>query len=80
MVHSLYVGPGAGGQGLGTRLLDQAVDGFRTAGLGEAQLWVFAANLAARRFYRRRGWAFDGGTRTEEEFGEPEMRLRRVLP
>lgn len=75
-VFSLYVDPDAQGGGVGRRLLDAAVEWFRSEGLTEATLWVFEANDRARRFYGRAGWTPDGGTRVEPEFGEPEVRLR----
>ncbi len=79
-VHSLYVSPDAQGMGLGSLLLDDAVATFRSEHLASAALWVFAANSAALGFYGSRGWLPDGGTRVEEGFGEPELRLRKALP
>lgn len=76
-VHSLYVSPMARGLGLGTRLLDAAYDALRADGAESVALWVFAANAPSIAFYRGRGWLPDGGTRTQAEFGEPELRLRR---
>ncbi len=76
-VHSLYVSPMARGLGLGTLLLDAAYDALRAGGTESVALWVFAANASSIAFYRGRGWLPDGGTRTQVEFGEPELRLRR---
>lgn len=76
-VHSLYVSPEARGLGLGTRLLDAAYEALRAGGATSVALWVFAANSPSIAFYRGRGWSPDGGTRTQDEFGEPELRLRR---
>lgn len=76
-VHSLYVSPEARGLGLGSLLLGTAYDTLRAGGASSAALWVFAANAPSIRFYRGRGWLPDGATRTQEEFGEPELRLRR---
>ncbi len=77
VVHSLYVAPSAQGLGIGTRLLDLAFESLRADGVRTAALWVFSANEPAIAFYRQRGWLPDGGTRTQDEFGEPELRLRR---
>ena len=74
-VHSLYVSPQAQGLGLGTKLLDEARAAFRAAGQRSAELWVFAGNAPSIAFYGSRGWLPDGGTRVEEQFGEPELRL-----
>ncbi|GAB2879169.1 GNAT family N-acetyltransferase [Nocardioides pacificus] len=48
---SLYVAPEAAGQGIGTALLELAKQ-LRPAGF---ELWVFASNQPARRFYARHG-------------------------
>jgi ribosomal protein S18 acetylase RimI-like enzyme len=77
VVHSLYVAPDARGLGLGTSLLDTAFETLRSAGARSVVLWVFAVNTPSIAFYRGRGWVPDGQTRTEVEFGEPELRLRR---
>ncbi|HCS62202.1 MAG TPA: GNAT family N-acetyltransferase [Microbacterium sp.] len=76
-VHSLYVAPRAHGGGIGKALLETAADALRTAGATTAALWVFAANAPSIAFYTARGWAPDGVTRTQEEFGELEQRMRR---
>ncbi|MBM0235983.1 GNAT family N-acetyltransferase [Micromonospora sp. ATA32] len=78
-VFSLYVHPDAQGLGLGRTLLDAAAGKLRAAGYATATLWVFAGNAAARAFYAAQGWTPDGGTRVEEAYGEPEVRLRRNL-
>jgi GNAT superfamily N-acetyltransferase len=51
-VDQLYVAPGFTGMGLGSRLVEHAKS-LRPAGL---QLWTFAANTAAQRFYLRHGF------------------------
>ncbi|WP_146231261.1 GNAT family N-acetyltransferase [Micromonospora sicca] len=79
-VFSLYVHPDAQGLGLGRTLLHAAAGQLRAGGYGTATLWVFAGNHAARAFYAGQGWTPDGGTRVEEAYGEPEVRLRRHLP
>ncbi len=76
-VFSLYVDPSMQGQGIGGQLLEAADAWFRARGWDRATLWVFAANDAALRFYGRHGWQPDGGQRSQDAFGEPEIRLRR---
>jgi GNAT superfamily N-acetyltransferase len=51
-VDQLYVDPDFTGMGLGTRLIELAKS-RRPAGL---QLWTFASNAGAQRFYRRHGF------------------------
>jgi GNAT superfamily N-acetyltransferase len=76
-VHSLYVAPHAHGGGIGRGLLETAADALREAGATAATLWVFAANTPSIGFYESHGWRPDGTTRTQDEFGEPEQRMRK---
>lgn len=62
----LYVHPQAQGFGVGSALLDRTPC---------TRLWVFEANLRARRFYERRGFTTDGGQ--ELYLGAPILRYRR---
>ncbi|MEX1077971.1 MAG: GNAT family N-acetyltransferase [Homoserinimonas sp.] len=78
-VHSLYVSPEAQGLGVGRRLLGAARDRLVSLGATDARLWVFANNAASLGFYRAQGWLPDGGERTQEEFGERELRLATRL-
>jgi RimJ/RimL family protein N-acetyltransferase len=70
MVMHLYLDPGWRGQGIGTRLLEEAA-----AELGpRLSLFCFARNAAARRFYEARGFrpvATGDGTDNEER--EPDV-------
>ncbi|MFI5896935.1 GNAT family N-acetyltransferase [Actinoplanes sp. NPDC051513] len=52
-VDQLYVDPAVTGRGLGSRLIDLAKS-RRPAGL---QLWTFASNTGAQRFYLRHGFS-----------------------
>jgi GNAT superfamily N-acetyltransferase len=79
VVHSLYVSPDAQGLGVGSRLLDAAFESLRADGARSVALWVFAANAPSMVFYEARGWRPDGQTRTQENFGEPELRMRREI-
>lgn len=76
---SLYVRWDASGAGLGGILLRDAEREMRLRGWSSARLWVFAANLRARRFYERQGWRADGPERIEAEFGELELGLWKRL-
>ncbi|MDT0212266.1 GNAT family N-acetyltransferase [Rothia sp. ARF10] len=77
-VHSLYVAPEAQGHGIGGLLLDAA---DRAApGVAGSDLWVFADNSPARRFYASRGWLPDGATRVDDRFRMPEAHLTRTAP
>lgn len=78
-VHSLYVSPKAQGLGVGSRLLGTASDRLAAKGATDAALWVFANNAPSLEFYRRQGWLPDGHERTQDEFGERELRLAKRL-
>jgi ribosomal protein S18 acetylase RimI-like enzyme len=68
-IDQLYLAPGWTGQGIGGRLLEEAV-----AGVTEARLYCFQANEGARRFYERHGFrvaASRSGMANEE--GLPDL-------
>jgi pimeloyl-ACP methyl ester carboxylesterase/GNAT superfamily N-acetyltransferase len=71
MVEQLYVAPAWIGQGIGSRLIELARE-RRPDGL---DLYCFAVNTRARRFYEGHGFwavAFGDGSRNEE--GQPDIR------
>lgn len=53
---SLYTAPAATGLGVGSALMDWAMDAFGARGADEVQLSVYAENDGAQRFYRRYGF------------------------
>ncbi|UIJ34982.1 GNAT family N-acetyltransferase [Allobranchiibius sp. GilTou73] len=71
-LYTLYVG--APGHGLGQHLLDAALPNDEPA-----ELWVFEANLAAQRFYRRNGFTPEGSRHVylPETAALPEIRMMR---
>lgn len=71
-VDQLYVDPLWTGKGLGSRLVELAKF-RRPAGL---QLWTFATNIGAQRFYQRHGFVVaetTDGSQNEEQ--EPDIRM-----
>lgn len=70
----LYCAASAIGSGLGTRLMDWALDEARTRGADEIRLSVWAGNHGAQRFYARYGFVhvadigFWVGQQRDEEF------------
>ncbi|WP_217577156.1 GNAT family N-acetyltransferase [Mesorhizobium sp. GbtcB19] len=74
-VEQLYLDPARTGQGIGSRLLDQA-----TADMPLIRLHCFQANTGARRFYERHGFraeAFGDGSTNEEGLPDILYVLRR---
>ena len=65
-VTALYLTPDAWGLGGGRQLLDTAKASLKAAGFAGAALWVLEANLAARSFYERQGWAPDGARKVDD--------------
>lgn len=70
----LYTDPEATGQGIGTRLMDWALDEARSFDADEIQLSVWSGNLGAQKFYARYGFEkvadihFMVGQQRDEEF------------
>lgn len=54
-IHTLYVLRAAQGEGVGKRLLQDAVRVLKDAGANGLIIWCLAANLKARGFYERMG-------------------------
>ncbi len=80
-VWAIYVDPSSWRHGLGTLLLDGAVERLTERGYSEAILWTLARTAQSRAFYEANGW-IAGETRVETFFGEVEEELvlyRRAL-
>ncbi len=77
-IEQLYARPGSTHQGLGTRLLQQALTELHAQGADTVRLWCFQANTGARRFYERHGFVaveFTDGSGNEE--GIPDVLYER---
>ena len=71
-IDQLYVAPGHTGRGLGGMLVDVAKRTY-PAGL---DLWAFAANVGALRFYENHGLTAVDRTDGDNEEGAPDVRYR----
>ena len=65
----LYVDPDHWGRGVGTSLLEGAMESLRRSSPERTRLWVLEGNVRAERFYLARGWTFDGVSRREVVWG-----------
>lgn len=68
-LHSLYIDPGALGQGIGHALMSHALSTFAAWGCEHANLWVLEGNSRAISFYERQGWRCTGATKVDRSFG-----------
>lgn len=56
-LYAIYVLPEHWSRNVGAPLMDRVLEGVRTGGHSRLALWVLAANLRARSFYERYGFA-----------------------
>jgi GNAT superfamily N-acetyltransferase len=75
----LYVTPERWGQGVGSRLLDAALQQAQRAGATTAWLWVLDKNNQARTFYEHRGWRLATSEGTHAHDGVVEVRYHYAL-
>ena len=68
-LHSLYIDPGALGQGIGHTLMSHALSTFDAWKCEHATLWVLEGNSRAISFYERQGWRCTGATKVDQSFG-----------
>jgi ribosomal protein S18 acetylase RimI-like enzyme len=77
-VRALYVDPPAQGAGVGSALLDAALEHLRAAAYRSVDLWAFAENQHARDFYEHRGFsAVEEGV--DLRTGAADLRFRSPL-
>jgi ribosomal protein S18 acetylase RimI-like enzyme len=78
-VYGLYVDPGRWGEGVGTTLIEAAVEAMRRQGRRRACLWVMTENRRARSFYEKAGLAPTGRARRSERLGCPFDEIEYAL-
>ena len=76
-IAALYLDPARRREGIGTRLMDDALRRLSAAGEREVTLWVLAGNVSARAFYEHLGFALTG--ESDQWHGVPEVRMRLAL-
>jgi len=77
-IGAIYLHPDFFGQGYGQKAMDFAVGELRSRGYDTIILWVLEDNVAARRFYEKCGFSFDG-TKKEIIIGKPLIAVRYRL-
>ncbi len=74
----LYTHPRAWGRGIGTALLDRALEALRAAGHAQAWLYTEERNERGVRFYENRGWRVAGEPRVRDWHGARLVEPRYV--
>ena len=69
-VGSMWVDPTLRRRGIGTGLINAALDWARDAGAGQAELWVTRGNVAAEELYDKIGFVTTGDTEALREGSE----------
>lgn len=75
---ALYVDPLAWRKGFGAKLIAAAEATLWLRGYEGCVLWVLEKNVSARAFYRRSGYADDGGMKSESIDGVDLVELRML--
>jgi ribosomal protein S18 acetylase RimI-like enzyme len=82
-LYAIYVAPEHWNEGIGSRLVDDALHRLADGGAAHAQLWVLEDNARGRRFYERCGWSADGSRKPIDLLGGVVtamcVRYRRAL-
>jgi GNAT superfamily N-acetyltransferase len=79
-VRAFFVRPGAWRRGVGSALMQAALDQLRDLGYAQATVWSFDANSRANAFYEHHGFRRDGAEKREQIWaGLLEVRYRRGL-
>lgn len=74
-IEALLTVPEAWGRGIGAALLEQAVADARSAGCSSLQVWPFAENHRARRFYEKHSFCPTGKDRIADAVETEYTRL-----
>lgn len=71
--------PDAWRSGVGTALMQDALNKFRRDGWQRVSLWVVDGNERAVSFHKRVGFEFDGASAAHQASGAREIRMRLAL-
>lgn len=75
-LYGIYIHPNFIGRGLGSALMQYALNVLKQNGYKKATLWVLDTNEKTRKFYERKGWRVEGATKVDkrDEFDLHETR------
>lgn len=76
-IYSIYFLKEYWGKGLATKLMDSFINILKGEGCKQVSLWVYEANIRARRFYEKCGFVFDG-TKSHSHFSNKPIELRYI--
>ena len=78
-IYYLYVHPDSFGRGAGTAVIRYAAEKARAEGAERISVWALKGNERALRFYRNRGFAPDGRSKTADRGGVAAESVRLIL-
>jgi GNAT superfamily N-acetyltransferase len=79
-IRTFFVDPAVWRRGVGSALMQGALNALRELGYDEAALWSFDANARANAFYEHHGFRRDGAEKREPVWAKRlEVRYRRAL-
>lgn len=68
-LYAIYMHPDSIGKGLGTQLIEYALNILKQDGYKKATLWVLTTNDKTRKFYEKNGWVIEGKTKVDKRDG-----------
>lgn len=80
-LYGIYIDPQYTGMGIGSKLMEVAMDTLQNEGYKETTLWVLETNVKTRKFYEKKGWKIEGKKKDDQRDGFTlhEIRYIRML-
>lgn len=78
-LRGIYILPEFIGQGIGTKLMNQALIYLRQDGYKNATLWNLDTNESTKKFYEKRGWQPEGQTKIDHRDGFDLHETRYII-
>lgn len=77
-IRGIYAHPDYLGIGVGSKMMEYALEKLIDQGYNKATLWVLTTNTNAREWYTKKGWIIEGKTKVEKR-GEHELHETRYI-